>query len=50
MSTTWVHNGAIGAANKMVRQSVSLPANVGGQVRRLVKKRKLNFEPDVGRA
>ena len=32
----------MGAANKTIRQSVSLPANVAAQVRRLAKTRRLS--------
>ena len=38
--TILVHTGVM--ANKMVRQSVSLPANVAAQVRNLARKRKLS--------
>ena len=37
-----VHNGAMRMANKVVRQSVSLPANVAAQVRSLAKARRLS--------
>ena len=37
-----VHNGAMGTGNKTVRQSVSLPSNVAGQVRNLAKTRRLS--------
>jgi hypothetical protein len=37
-----VHNGVMRAANKAVRQSVSLPANVAAQVRTMAKARRLS--------
>ncbi len=37
-----VHNGVVKNANKVVRQSVSLPANVAAQVRSLAKARRLS--------
>jgi hypothetical protein len=37
-----MHNGAVGTANKTVRQSVSLPANLAAQVRTLAKARRLS--------
>ena len=37
-----VHNGVMGTANKTVRQSVSLPADVAAQVRNLAKARRLS--------
>jgi len=37
-----VHNGAMKSANKTVRQSVSLPANIAAQVRTLAKTRRLS--------
>ena len=37
-----VHNGVMRTANRTVRQSVSLPANVAAQVRSLAKKRRLS--------
>ena len=40
--TTLVHNGVMRTANKTVRQSVSLPANVAAQVRSLAKARRLS--------
>jgi hypothetical protein len=40
--TTLVHNGAMGTANKTVRQSVSLPATVATQVRKLAKTRRVS--------
>jgi hypothetical protein len=40
--TILVHNGAMSAANKTVRQSVSLPAGVAAQVRNLAKTRRLS--------
>jgi hypothetical protein len=40
--TNLVHTGDMGATNKTVRQSVSLPANVAAQVRRLAKTRRLS--------
>ena len=40
--TSLVHNDAMGAASKTIRQSVSLPANVAAQVRRLAKNRRLS--------
>jgi hypothetical protein len=40
--TNVVHNGAMRTANKTVRQSVSLPANVAPQVRSLAKARRLS--------
>jgi hypothetical protein len=40
--TTLVHNGVMPLANKAVRQSVSLPANVAAQVRTMAKARRLS--------
>jgi hypothetical protein len=40
--TILVHTGAVSPANKAVRQSVSLPANVAAQVRNLAKTRRLS--------
>ena len=40
--TTLVHNGVMRMANRAVRQSVSLPANVAAQVRGLAKARRLS--------
>jgi hypothetical protein len=40
--TILVHNGVMRTANKAVRQSVSLPANVAAQVRNLAKARRLS--------
>lgn len=40
--TDLVHNGVVRAPAKTVRQSVSLPANVATQVRKLAKARKLS--------
>lgn len=40
--TSLVHNGALRAVNKTVRQSVTLPANTAAQVRSLAKARKLS--------
>jgi hypothetical protein len=40
--TIMVHTGAMKAADKTVRQSVSLPANVVAQVRTMAKKRRLS--------
>jgi len=40
--TIVVHNGDMRATNKTVRQSVSLPASVAAQVRRLAKTRRLS--------
>jgi class 3 adenylate cyclase len=37
-----VHNGVIKMANRAVRQSVGLPANVAAQVRSLAKARRLS--------
>ena len=37
-----MHNGVVRTANKTVRQSVSLPANVAAQVRSLAKRRRLS--------
>ena len=37
-----VHNGVMGVANKVVRQSVSLPAGLATQVRRMAKSRRLS--------
>ena len=42
LSTNMVHNGAMRTANKTVRQSVSLPANVAAQDRSLAKARRLS--------
>ncbi len=40
--TILVHTGVMSPANKTVRQSVSLPANVAAQVRTLAKTRRLS--------
>jgi hypothetical protein len=40
--TNLVHNGAMRANSKTVRQSVSLPANVASQVRTMAKSRRLS--------
>jgi hypothetical protein len=40
--TILVHNGVMLAPNKIIRQSVSLPANVAAQVRNLAKTRRLS--------
>jgi class 3 adenylate cyclase len=40
--TIVVHTGAMRSANKIVRQSVSLPVNVAAQVRSLAKARRLS--------
>jgi hypothetical protein len=40
--TNSVHNGVMKAAPRVVRQSVSLPANVAAQVRSLAKTRRLS--------
>ena len=40
--TIVVHTGAMRTANKVVRQSVSLPKNVAAQVRSLAKIRRLS--------
>jgi hypothetical protein len=40
--TILVHNGVMRTANKAVRQSVSLPADVAAQVRNLAKARRLS--------
>ena len=40
--TTLVHNGVMATPNRVVRQSVSLPAKVAAQVRSLAKARKLS--------
>lgn len=37
-----VHNGAMGAAKRTVRQSVSLPGNIAAQVRTMAKNRKVS--------
>jgi hypothetical protein len=37
-----VHNGGMGAAKKVVRQSVSLPVNIATQVRVMAKSRRLS--------
>ena len=37
-----VHNGVMATPNRVVRQSVSLPAKVAAQVRSLAKARKLS--------
>jgi hypothetical protein len=37
-----VHNGVVKTANKIVRQSVSLPSSVATQVRSLAKTRRLS--------
>jgi hypothetical protein len=40
--TILVHDGVMGIANKPVRQSVSLPANVAAQVRAMATTRRLS--------
>ena len=40
--TNLVHNGVVRTANKAVRQSVSLPANVAAQVRTMARTRRLS--------
>jgi hypothetical protein len=40
--TILVHTGVMSSANKIVRQSVSLPASVAAQVRNLAKTRRLS--------
>jgi hypothetical protein len=40
--TILLHNGVMRTANRAVRQSVTLPANVAAQVRRLAKARRLS--------
>src|ERR1017187_77462 len=40
--TNLVHNGGMRTANKTVRQSITLPANVAKQVRSLAKARRLS--------
>jgi hypothetical protein len=40
--TILVHNGGMRTANRVVRQSVSLPASVAAQVRSLAKARRLS--------
>jgi hypothetical protein len=42
LCTSLVHNGVMGLAKKVVRQSVSMPANVAVQVRSLAKARRLS--------
>jgi hypothetical protein len=37
-----VHTGVVKVANKTVRQSVSLPANIAAQVRSIAKNRRLS--------
>jgi len=37
-----MHNGVMSAAKSVVRQSVSMPANIAAQVRRLAKARRLS--------
>jgi EAL domain-containing protein (putative c-di-GMP-specific phosphodiesterase class I) len=37
-----MHNGVMRTANKTVRQSVSLPANLAAQVRNIAKSRRLS--------
>jgi len=41
-NTVLVHNGVMRMANRAVRQSVTLPANVAAQVRSLAKARRLS--------
>jgi hypothetical protein len=41
-STILVHNGGMKTASKIVRLSISLPANVAAQVRTLAKSRRLS--------
>lgn len=40
--TNLVHNGVMRTTNKVVRQSLSLPANVAAQVRTMAKRRRLS--------
>jgi hypothetical protein len=40
--TILLHNGVMATSNRAVRQSVTLPANIAAQVRRLAKTRKLS--------
>ena len=40
--TNLVHNGAVKTASRVVRQSVSLPANVAAQVRTMARTRRLS--------
>jgi len=40
--TNLMHNGVMSAAKSVVRQSVSMPANIAAQVRRLAKARRLS--------
>jgi hypothetical protein len=40
--TKLVHNGAMPTANKAVRQSVSLPANLAAKVRTMARTRRLS--------
>ena len=40
--TTLVHNGVMGATDKVVRQSVTLPAKVVRQVRSMAKSRRVS--------
>ncbi len=40
--TNMVHTGAMSRANKSIRQSVSLPANVAAQIRSMAKTRRLS--------
>lgn len=42
LRTNLVHNGVVRTANKAVRQSVSLPANVAAQVRTMARTRRLS--------
>jgi hypothetical protein len=42
IGTKLVHNGVMRAANKAVRQSVSLPANLAAQVRTIARARRLS--------
>jgi len=44
--TVLVHNGVMRMANRAVRQSVTLPANVAAQVRSLAKSRRLSANQD----
>jgi hypothetical protein len=37
-----VHNGAMGALKRTVRQSVSLPSNIAAQVRTMAKTRRVS--------
>src|SRR4051812_647636 len=41
-STTLVHTGVMASSNRVVRQSVSLPASIAAQVRSLAKRRRVS--------